>query len=40
MYSLPEGSMSQKFDFGPSYFFLVCRNLGKDFVALLFTFYF
>ena len=22
--------MSQKFDFGPSYFFLVCRNLGKD----------
>ena len=30
-YSLPEGSVSQNFDLGPSYFFMLCRNLGKLF---------
>ena len=28
-YPLPEGSVSQNFDLSPSYFFMLCRNLGK-----------
>ena len=27
-----EGSMSQNFDLGPGYFFMLCRNFGKYFV--------
>ena len=26
---LPQGSMSQNFDLGPSYFLMLCRNLEK-----------
>ena len=28
-YSLPEESVSQNVDLGPSYFFMLCRNLGN-----------
>ena len=31
LYNTPEGSMSQNFDLGPGYFFMLCRNFGKLF---------
>ena len=30
--SLPEGNLSQNFDLGLRYFFMLCRNLEKLFV--------
>ena len=39
VYSLLEGSMSQNFDLGPSYFFMLCRNLDFFVFSLLFMFY-
>ena len=30
-HSPPEGSVSQNFDLGPDYFFMLCRNFGKIF---------
>ena len=34
-----EGSMSQNFDLGPGYFFMLCRKFVKVFFSLFFTFY-
>ena len=31
LYTPPEGSVSQNFDLGPCYFFMLCRNFGKIF---------
>ena len=31
-YVLPEGRVSQNIDLGPSYYFMLCRNLEKYFV--------
>ena len=31
LHTPPEGSVSQNFDLGPSYFFMLCRNFGKIF---------
>ena len=32
LHSPPEGSVSQNFDLGTGYFFMVCRHFGKIFV--------
>ena len=29
LHSPPEGSVSQNFDLGPGYIFMLCRNFGK-----------
>ena len=39
LHSPPEGSLSQNFDLGPGYYFMLCRNFRIIFFSLLFTFY-
>ena len=35
----PEGSVSQNFDLGSRYLFMLCRNFKNSFFSLFFTFY-